>query len=102
MEEAPERLKKKDLAMVIATLLYKDKFFQKISFACLLILINSQFGKRWFKPEEASNLRVKIRKLLVEKLENSMMDNCDLESSSPSSSGGLATECVESAKDSMA
>ncbi|QCD82273.1 ubiquitin-like-specific protease 1D isoform X2 [Vigna unguiculata] len=75
MEEAPERLKKKDLAM---------------------------FGKRWFKPEEASNLRVKIRKLLVEKLENSMMDNCDLESSSPSSSGGLATECVESAKDSMA
>ncbi|KAG2409396.1 Ubiquitin-like-specific protease [Vigna angularis] len=59
------------------------------------------FGKRWFKPEEASNLRVKIRKLLVEKLENSMRDNCDLESS-PSSSGGPATECVESAKDSMA
>ncbi|XP_052730781.1 ubiquitin-like-specific protease 1D isoform X3 [Vigna angularis] len=74
MEVAPERLKKKDLAM---------------------------FGKRWFKPEEASNLRVKIRKLLVEKLENSMRDNCDLESS-PSSSGGPATECVESAKDSMA
>ncbi|XP_014523614.1 ubiquitin-like-specific protease 1D isoform X1 [Vigna radiata var. radiata] len=74
MEEAPERLKKKDLAM---------------------------FGKRWFKPEEASNLRVKIRKLLVEKLENSMRDNIDLESS-PSSSGGPATECVESPKDSMA
>ncbi|KAH9708979.1 ubiquitin-like-specific protease 1D [Citrus sinensis] len=37
MEEAPERLKKKDLAM---------------------------FGKRWFRPEEASGLRIKIRNLL--------------------------------------
>ncbi|KAK7348711.1 hypothetical protein VNO80_23338 [Phaseolus coccineus] len=74
MEEAPERLKKEDLAM---------------------------FGKRWFKPEEASNLRLKIRKLLVEKLQNSMRDNCDLESS-PSSSACHATDCVESAKDSMA
>ncbi|KAE8023449.1 hypothetical protein FH972_009140 [Carpinus fangiana] len=38
IEEAPERLKKKDLAM---------------------------FGKQWFKPEEASGLRAKIRKILV-------------------------------------
>lgn len=73
MEEAPERLKKEDLAM---------------------------FGKRWFKPEQASNLRMKIRKLLVEKLQNSM-DNCELESS-PSSSACPATHSVESAKDSMA
>ncbi|OWM76056.1 hypothetical protein CDL15_Pgr009701 [Punica granatum] len=42
IEEAPERLKKNDLAM---------------------------FGKQWFKPEEASSLRVKIRKLLLEELE---------------------------------
>ncbi|ESW25629.1 hypothetical protein PHAVU_003G052200 [Phaseolus vulgaris] len=74
MEEAPERLKKEDLAM---------------------------FGKRWFKPEQASNLRMKIRKLLVEKLQNSMRDNCELESS-PSSSACPATHSVESAKDSMA
>ena len=74
MEEAPETLKRKDLAM---------------------------FGKPWFKPEEMSNLRVKIRKLLVEKLQNSIMNNCDLESS-PSSSVGSTTDCFESAKDSMA
>lgn len=37
IEEAPERLKKKDLAM---------------------------FGRQWFKPEEASGLRRKIRKIL--------------------------------------
>ncbi|CAJ1940095.1 unnamed protein product [Sphenostylis stenocarpa] len=64
MEEAPERLKRKDLAM---------------------------FGKRWFRPEEASNLRLKIRKLLLEKLQNSIQDNCDLESS-PSSSAGPSTD----------
>ncbi|KAF5741063.1 ubiquitin-like-specific protease 1D isoform X2 [Tripterygium wilfordii] len=39
IEEAPERLNKKDLAM---------------------------FGKQWFKPEEASGLRKKIRNLLLE------------------------------------
>ncbi|RZB99314.1 ubiquitin-like-specific protease 1D isoform X1 [Glycine soja] len=73
MEEAPERLKMKDLDM---------------------------FGRRWFKPQEASNLRVKIRKLLVEKLQNSVTDNCNLESS-PSSSAGPATDCVETARDSL-
>ncbi|GKV22864.1 hypothetical protein SLEP1_g32682 [Rubroshorea leprosula] len=39
IEEAPERLKKRDLAM---------------------------FGKKWFKPEEASGLRCKIRNVLIE------------------------------------
>lgn len=39
IEEAPERLKKKDLAM---------------------------FGRQWFKPEEASGLRAKIRHILLE------------------------------------
>ncbi|KAL5177597.1 Ubiquitin-like-specific protease 1D [Glycine soja] len=73
MEEAPERLKMKDLDM---------------------------FGRRWFKPQEASNLRVKIRKLLVEKLQNSVTDNCNLESS-PSSSAGPATDCVETARESL-
>ncbi|KAJ8758999.1 hypothetical protein K2173_003237 [Erythroxylum novogranatense] len=47
IEEAPERLKKKDLAM-----------------------FDFQFGKKWFRPEEASSLRVKIRKLLLEKFQN--------------------------------
>ncbi|KAI4339338.1 hypothetical protein MLD38_024291 [Melastoma candidum] len=41
MEEAPDRLKK-DLSM---------------------------FGKQWFRPEEASDLRVKIKRLLMEELE---------------------------------
>ncbi|XP_027346429.1 ubiquitin-like-specific protease 1D isoform X2 [Abrus precatorius] len=71
MEEAPERLKKKDLAM---------------------------FGKRWFKPEEASGLRVKIRKLLVEKLQSSIRHNCKSESPPPSSAG-TATDCVETTED---
>ncbi|KAK7250551.1 hypothetical protein RIF29_33058 [Crotalaria pallida] len=61
IEEAPERLKKKDLDM---------------------------FGKRWFKPEEASSLRVKIRKLLVAELQNSI---------SESSSPPAYAECVDTA-----
>ncbi|RDX93639.1 Ubiquitin-like-specific protease 1D, partial [Mucuna pruriens] len=72
MEEAPERLKKQDLDM---------------------------FGKRWFKPEEASNLRVKIQKLLLEKLRTSIRDNCNVESSS--SSADIATDCIETHKDSL-
>ncbi|KAM7269866.1 hypothetical protein ACFE04_025363 [Oxalis oulophora] len=56
IEEAPERLKKKDLAM---------------------------FGKQWFKPEEASSLRVKIREILMKEFENAC--NSDSSSSSPKS-----------------
>ncbi|KAI4328244.1 hypothetical protein L6164_020616 [Bauhinia variegata] len=65
IEDAPQRLKKEDLAM---------------------------FGKKWFKPEEASNLRGKIRKLLSEEFENSLKDDCVLKSS-PLQSPEL--ECVE-------
>ncbi|MBA0572704.1 hypothetical protein Golob_003027, partial [Gossypium lobatum] len=42
IEEAPERLKQKDLAM---------------------------FGKQWFRPEEASSLRTRIRNLLIEQFQ---------------------------------
>ncbi|XP_039013252.1 ubiquitin-like-specific protease 1D isoform X1 [Hibiscus syriacus] len=42
IEEAPERLKKKDLAM---------------------------FGKQWFRPEQASGLRLKIRNLLIKQFQ---------------------------------
>jgi len=31
----------------------------------------SQFGKQWFKPEEASGLRVKIQKLLEKEFQDS-------------------------------
>ncbi|KAK2636460.1 hypothetical protein Ddye_031252 [Dipteronia dyeriana] len=58
VEEAPERLKKQDLDM---------------------------FGKRWFRPEEASGLRVKIRNLLKEEFELAK-EGCCL-SESPWSSG---------------
>ncbi|XVE92443.1 hypothetical protein REPUB_Repub01dG0097900 [Reevesia pubescens] len=47
IEEAPERLKTKDLAM---------------------------FGKKWFRPEEASGLRMKIRNLLVEQFRSARED----------------------------
>ncbi|WRX14517.1 Ulp1 protease family [Theobroma cacao] len=56
IEEAPERLKKKDLAM---------------------------FGKQWFRPEEASSLRVKIRNLLIEQF-RSASENMGGSQSSPS------------------
>ncbi|KAF2292737.1 hypothetical protein GH714_027739 [Hevea brasiliensis] len=59
IEEAPERLKKKDLAM---------------------------FGKRWFRPEQASGLRVKIRKLLSDEFQKAYEGGQYLEFS-PSSSG---------------
>ncbi|KAG7979613.1 hypothetical protein I3843_05G139200 [Carya illinoinensis] len=54
IEEAPERLKKKDLAM---------------------------FGRQWFKPEEASGLRVKIRKILVQEFRKACEVNHAVESS---------------------
>ncbi|XP_057947911.1 ubiquitin-like-specific protease 1D isoform X2 [Malania oleifera] len=49
IEEAPERLRKNDLAM---------------------------FGKQWFKPEEASGLRGKIRKLLIEEFQRAREHYC--------------------------
>ncbi|KAH9773314.1 ubiquitin-like-specific protease 1D [Citrus sinensis] len=61
MEEAPERLKKKDLAM---------------------------FGKRWFRPEEASGLRIKIRNLLKKQFQISSAECCN--SKSLTSPGGCS------------
>ncbi|GER54831.1 sentrin/sumo-specific protease [Striga asiatica] len=53
LEDAPERLKKKDLDM---------------------------FGKQWFKPEEASSLRRKIRNILKEEfLSANGGDTCKLD-----------------------
>ncbi|XP_061994459.1 ubiquitin-like-specific protease 1D isoform X1 [Rosa rugosa] len=54
IEEAPKRLKKKDLA---------------------------RFGRQWFQPVEASRLRSKIRKLLKEEFQNASKSNCSKESS---------------------
>lgn len=59
-------------------------------------LVDLQFGKRWFKPEEASSLRVKIHKLLVAELRNSIKPDGIVESSPLSA--GAATECIETAK----
>lgn len=52
IEEAPQRLKKKDLAM---------------------------FGKKWFNPKEASDLRQKIRYLLRKKFKEESEDTSVLE-----------------------
>ncbi|XP_071723173.1 LOW QUALITY PROTEIN: ubiquitin-like-specific protease 1D [Rutidosis leptorrhynchoides] len=57
IEEAPERLKNKNLAM---------------------------FGKQWFRSEEASSLRVKIRKILKKEFETAIACNSE-SSSSPKS-----------------
>lgn len=53
IEEAPERLKMKDLSM---------------------------FGRRWFKPEAASNLRKKIRKELRQEFRDAYFVNLSKES----------------------
>ncbi|KAF9673463.1 hypothetical protein SADUNF_Sadunf10G0027000 [Salix dunnii] len=58
IQEAPERLKKKDLAM---------------------------FGKKWFRPEEASDLRKKIRTILMDEFQNVFKSS---HISDSSSSGG--------------
>ncbi|KAG5236248.1 ubiquitin-specific protease 1D [Salix suchowensis] len=60
IQEAPERLKKKDLAM---------------------------FGKKWFRPEEASDLRKKIRTILMDEFQNVFKSGHISESSSLSSGG---------------
>uniref|UniRef100_A0A6M2E9E6 Ubiquitin-like protease family profile domain-containing protein n=1 Tax=Populus davidiana TaxID=266767 RepID=A0A6M2E9E6_9ROSI len=60
IQEAPERLKKRDLAM---------------------------FGKKWFRPEEASDLRKKIRAILVDEFQNAFKSGHISESSSLSSGG---------------
>ncbi|WCJ38417.1 Ubiquitin-like-specific protease 1D [Euphorbia peplus] len=57
IEDSPERLKKIDLAM---------------------------FGKRWFKPEEASGLRKKIRELVLNEFEKASYVSSSSESPSPS------------------
>ncbi|KAJ6356096.1 hypothetical protein OIU78_004247 [Salix suchowensis] len=61
IQEAPERLKKKDLAM---------------------------FGKKWFRPEEASDLRKKIRTILMDEFQNVFKSGHISESSSLSSDLG--------------
>ncbi|KAJ4960983.1 hypothetical protein NE237_020893 [Protea cynaroides] len=73
IEEVPERLKKKDLAM---------------------------FGKHWFKPEEASRMRGRIRELLLDVFENAKMEDFSRESS-PASSASAAVECSEDHSDSL-
>ncbi|XP_030496698.2 ubiquitin-like-specific protease 1D isoform X1 [Cannabis sativa] len=70
IEDAPERLKKKDLAM---------------------------FGKKWFKPEEASGLREKIRKLLIEEFKKANA-NCTSESSQGSPPSVVLQEEFKNAK----
>ncbi|KAG1342762.1 ubiquitin-like-specific protease 1D [Cocos nucifera] len=56
IEEAPERLRKKDLAM---------------------------FGRKWFQPEDASGLRKRIRDLLLELFENAELENGRIEPTHP-------------------
>lgn len=60
IQEAPERLKKRDLAM---------------------------FGKKWFRPEEASDLRKKIRAILMDEFQNAFKSGHISDSFSLSSGG---------------
>lgn len=70
IEEAPERLKKKDLDM---------------------------FGSKWFQPEEASGLRKRIKDLLVEEFENAKFESGRELESPTSSSNSLENveQCID-------
>ena len=46
-----------------------------------------QFGKKWFRPEEASDLRKKIRTILMDEFQNVFKSGHISESSSLSSGG---------------
>ncbi|KAI8528330.1 hypothetical protein RHMOL_Rhmol12G0141300 [Rhododendron molle] len=67
IDVAPRRLKKKDLAM---------------------------FSNEWFKPEEASSLRKKVRKLLLDEFRNATRQNC-VSDQDPLSSVGPQEERLE-------
>ncbi|XP_039122525.1 ubiquitin-like-specific protease 1D isoform X2 [Dioscorea cayenensis subsp. rotundata] len=65
IREAPERIRAKDLNM---------------------------FGNKWFQPQEASNLRNRIRALLLEEFESARLDN---EEDQLPSSSGCSANCEE-------
>ncbi|KAI3858439.1 hypothetical protein MKW98_021804 [Papaver atlanticum] len=67
IEEAPDRLKKKDLVM---------------------------FGRKWFEPEEASGLRKRIRNLLLEEFQNAEIESDSGKSSTASSDADDSADCT--------
>ncbi|KAK9119671.1 hypothetical protein Scep_017764 [Stephania cephalantha] len=73
IEEAPERVRREDLYNI--------------------------FKSQWFKPEEASRLRGRIRKLLEEEFQNASIQNISRESS-PASSDDSPQRCDRDACDS--
>lgn len=79
IDVAPRRLKKKDLAMVeyfahpLEILSWLPKLPQRYNCPSLS---DYQFSNKWFKPEEASSLRKKVRKLLLDEFRNATRQNC--------------------------
>ncbi|KAI3871295.1 hypothetical protein MKX03_017540 [Papaver bracteatum] len=67
IEEAPDRLKKKDLL---------------------------KFGRKWFEPEEASGLRKRIRNLLLEEFQNAEIESDSGKSSTASSDADDSADCT--------
>jgi ubiquitin-like-specific protease 1C/D len=51
------------------------------------IFVTFQFGKKWFRPEEASDLRKKIRAILMDEFQNAFKSGHISDSSSLSSGG---------------
>lgn len=68
IQEAPKRLRRKDLDM---------------------------FGRQWFKPEEASRLRGRIRTLLEKEFKNAMLEHKSKEPSPGEDSSGRAVELMD-------
>lgn len=60
-----------------------------ISYNFFVCIFNCQFGKQWFRPEEASGLRAKIRNVLYEEFKNASKVECMSETSFPCSSDAV-------------
>ncbi|KAG1366221.1 ubiquitin-like-specific protease 1D [Cocos nucifera] len=98
IEEAPERLRKKDLGMVpqqkneydcgLFVLYFMERFIEEAP-ERLRKKDLGMFGSKWFQPEDASGLRKRIRDLLLGVFESAELENGRIE---PATSSGGSPE----------
>ena len=76
IEEAPERLRKKDLIKVRnpSSLEFDLEFIFSRFPAFILSGFLRQFGRKWFQPEEASAFRTEVKELVIREFEGYMLN----------------------------
>lgn len=80
IQEAPRRLMKQDLSMIRRTCngslvsyqAHNNLFVNFVLFCSHAFIILFQFGKNWFKPQEASKLRGKIKRILQDEFHKAL------------------------------